>query len=492
MKKLLCMLLLLCLLLPAAVLGEEAASAEVKDNLVVTQGSVVIDGKETAYTATTGTMALETPLGQYEIFFTAYTANGVEDLTKRPLTFAFNGGPGSASLWLQMGLLGPQRIDLDENGMIEKIPVGYKPNDCSILDLTDLVFIDPVGTGFSRALPGTDEKTFYDYYNDAQSVGDFITLYVSRNGRWGSPKYVAGESYGTTRAVGVCDYLRNMIHMDLNGLMLVSSANDFNVLESSPGNEMPYVAFLPTFAAAAWYHKKAAAQYLEMTLEDYMEEVRGFASGEYLSMLYQGTRASAEATEATAEKLAAYIGVDKDYVLQNSLRIEMSDFCAKLLSDQKLMIGRIDSRYTGPVVAGSIADGASDPSSTGIMEAFNGAYLSYVNDMLDYHTDRHYNTLSGEINGAWNYDTYNTVVAQENTIHDNMSANKFLKVWVLCGYYDLATPFYGAEWIFSHLFLNEEEAKNLSITYYEAGHMFYLHDPSRNKFREDAKAWFAQ
>lgn len=488
--KLMTMLLILCLL-PCAALGDgEASRAELTDNLVETKHSIEIGGKQIDYTATTGTIALESDLGQYEVFFTAYTVDSAEGPAHRPVTFAFNGGPGSASLWLHMGLLGPERIALSEEGKIDRIPVGTEPNKYCVLDLTDLVFIDPVGTGYSRALPGTDEKTFFTYENDIQSVGDFIRLYTSRYGRWASPKYVAGESYGTTRAIGLCDYLRSAHKLALNGIMLVSSINDFASIETTAGNELPYVNFLPSFAAAAWYHKKADGKYLAMELDDYLEEVKAYAAGDYLSLLYRGSRISEEEREAAAEKIAAYIGVSKAFVLKHNLRVERDDFNAELLSDRKLMIGRIDSRYTGPVVDGNLGDGTSDPSSLGINEAFSGVFNQYVSQVLNYRTDQPYEVLSLDVNSAWSFGSDNRALAQEDTIRNCMSANEQMKIWVLCGRYDLATPFFAAEWVYSHLFLNDELQDNLSFTYYPSGHMFYLHEPSMAQFRQDAEAWY--
>lgn len=488
--KLMTLLLILCLL-PCAALGDsEAPQAELTDNLVETKHSIEIGGKQIDYTATTGTIALESDLGQYEVFFTAYTVDSAGSPAYRPVTFAFNGGPGSASLWLHMGLLGPERIALSEEGKIDKIPVGTEPNKYCVLDLTDLVFIDPVGTGYSRALPGTDEKTFFTYENDIQSVGDFIRLYTSRYCRWASPKYVAGESYGTTRAIGLCDYLRSAHKLALNGIMLVSSINDFASIETTAGNELPYVNFLPSFAAAAWYHKKADGKYLAMELDDYLEEVKAYAAGDYLSLLYRGSRISAEEREAAAEKIAAYIGVSKEFVLKHNLRVERDDFNAELLSDRKLMIGRIDSRYTGPVVDGNLGDGTSDPSSLGITEAFSGVFNQYVSQVLNYRTDQPYDVLSLDVNSAWSFGSDNSALAQEDMIRDCMSANEQMKVWVLCGRYDLATPFFAAEWVYSHLFLNDELQDNLSFTYYPSGHMFYLHEPSMAQFRQDAEAWY--
>ena len=505
MKKLIAALLVLCMLLPLCALAEEAAPASLpqdnqveeaapappsQDNLIETTGSVTVAGQQIDYTATTGTFAMDTELGQYEIFFTAYTRNGIEDLSQRPITFAFNGGPGSASMWVHMGLLGPQHIALSEEGKVETLPTGFRENAYSILDMTDLVFIDPMGTGFSRAVEGTDESVFFTYENDITSVGDFIRLYVSRYDRWGSPKYVAGESYGTTRAVGLCEYLRTAHSMNLNGLMLVSTVNDFSTLVFSTGNEMPYVSYLPSYAAAAWYHRKADEKYLSMSLEDYLDEVRAYAGGEYLSALYQGSRLDEEETDAVAERLAGYTGLKKDFILAHNLRVSMDDFFPELLRDEKLMIGRYDSRYTGPVMDGSSDSDAADPSSNGVSEAYAGAYNDYVSRVLNYRTDKPYEDLSYNVNGMWDYESDNVYLAQEDVIRDCMSANPLLKVWVLCGYYDLATPFYAAEWVYSHIFLNDELKDNLSFTYYPAGHMFYLLDSALAQFREDAKAWY--
>ena len=498
MKKLLALLLVLCMLPLCAIAEEaapaqpEAAAADAGDNLVVTEHTATFGGKTVDYTATTGTIVINTDLGQYEIFFTAYTAKGVEDVATRPITFAFNGGPGSASLWLHMGLLGPERIGVNAEGMLDQIPVGHVANSNSILDLTDLVFIDPVGTGYSRALPGTDEKVFYHTDNDFASVGDFIRLYVSRNDRWASPKYLAGESYGTLRAVGVCDYLMNTCHMNMNGLMLVSSANNYGAMDFVTGNDMPYINSLPTYAAIAWYHGMVGDQYKNLALDAFLDEARAFAAGDYLWALYQGTRLSDDQKDDIATHMADFIGLSKDYILKHDLRISMENFCPELLSDQKLMVGRLDGRYTAPVIPGDLGSGDNDPSAMGIMEAFTAVYSDYVSRELNYKTDRFYEPLSITINENWCFDSDNQYLAQEEIIRSCMSANKFLKIWVLCGYYDLATPFFGAEWIFSHVFLNPEQAGNLSFTYYPAGHMFYMLESNVEKFHGEAEAWYGK
>lgn len=492
MKKILTILLACCLMalsLPAA-LSEAAEKAPREDRLSVTQHTVAIQGKEIAYTATAGTIAMSTALGDYDLFFTAYTLNGVEDPSARPITFAYNGGPGAASAFINLGLLGPDHLSLDENGNITKVPTGYEPNAYSLLDLTDLVFIDPVGTGYSRAVGETDPKVFYSYSADIQSVGDFIIRYINRNQRWASPKYLAGESYGTVRTAGLCNYLMGKGFLNLNGLMMVSSINNFASAEFIDGNDLPYAGYLPTYAAIAHYHGKVADQYKGMDLDEFLDEVRGFAGGEYWSALFMGSRLTPEETDAIADKMTGYIGLKKELIRQKNLRINMDTFCTQLLADEKLVVGRVDGRYTGPAVAGNLGDATSDPSAT-----TNAAYIEAIRDLytrkLQVQTDLSYEALSLAVNGAWTFPEYeNAFLSQEQIIHDCISKNPLMKVWVICGYYDQATPFFAAEWTYSHLFLNSGLQDNLSFTYYPSGHMFYQHEPSLQQFRQDAEAWY--
>ncbi|MBQ6399728.1 MAG: peptidase S10 [Clostridia bacterium] len=492
MKRMMTLLLSLCLLagMMSLVFAEEAKAAR-EDHLVVTHHTAVIQGKEIAYTVTAGTMAMDNELGQYDLFFTAYTMDGLENPAERPITFAWNGGPGVASMFVNLGFMGPERMDLDGNGMLKQVPSGTIPNDYSLLDLTDLVFVDPVGTGFSRAAGNTDPKVFYHYDNDFTSIGEFIRVYVNRNGRWASPKYIAGESYGTVRNAGVARYLQDEAHMNLNGIMMISTANNFATLEFTPGNELPFVTFFPTYAATAWYHKKAAEHFLAMSLEDFMKEARTFAEETYQPALFRGSRLTVEERRDLAEKMAGYIGLSPEDIEGQNLRVTNDFFCSHLLKDRKLMAGRVDSRYTGPVVSGSLEDGDADPSMTGMTEAFVGAFNEVLTRKLNYQTNLRYEAMSNEVNGKWDQSHFtNSMLSQESMIHDCMSKNTFMKVWVVCGYYDLATPFFAAEWTYSHLFLNEDIRKNLSFTYYPAGHMFYLHEPSLKQFRQDAEAWF--
>lgn len=503
MKKLLSLMLALCMLAgltgtlaeaaPDEAAPEAAAGAAVvavEEPLSVTHHTAEVAGQTLSYTATVGRLPVELQGNKCQMFFTAYTLDGVEDVSARPITFAFNGGPGSGSLWLHMGMLAPRRLDVDEDGQPNSLPVGIVDNPCSILDLSDIVFIDPVGTGYSRAAEGVDPKLFFSYDGDIASVSEFIRLYTTRNGRWGSPKYVAGESYGTIRAVGVADYLSQRYALGLNGVMLISSINDMGASMEITGGDFTYALYLPTYAAIAWYHGVLNEQYQSMSLEDYIAEVRDFAGGEYQAALFKGARLSDAERDAVAGKVAAYIGYKVEDVIQANLRIRNDDFCTGLLKDRKLMVGRIDGRYTGPLTSGSIGDGAADPSMSAMSDAFSAALNRYMSEELDYHTDLPYEFLSGEVNNYWSYNLDNQVLDQKETIYNILSRNKFLKLWVLCGYYDLATPFYPAEWAYDHVFLNPEDRERLSFTYYPCGHMIYMHHPSLEQFRKDAEAWY--
>ena len=482
---------------PTEAAAEQAAASQPSepagDNIVTTKHTALIQGKELAYTADTGTMAVESGGQTCEIFFTAYTLDDVADPSTRPITFAFNGGPGACSMYLHVGCLGPRRIDVDENGYTVSMPTRMKDNGNSLLDLTDIVIIDAPGTGYSRAAGDSDEATFIGYDNDVRTMGDFIYQYVNRCHRWGSQKYVAGESYGTTRAVGICQYLADAYAMNLNGLMLISTVHDFVAVLFGNGNEIPYALFIPTFAADAWYHGLVAEEYRDMELEEYLEQVRTFVEREYVPALFAGNALAQSERDALAQKLADYIGLSKEYILSQNLRVALDDFCAELLADQKLMVGRYDGRITGPVTSGSLDNGDSDPSNAAFTLGFGNAFNEYLAGELGYRTDRPYLPMSGAVGNAWTFPigSWGGYLSQEQTIYECMSKNSFLKVWVLCGYFDAATPFYSSEWVFRHVFLDEDRRDNLSFTYYHSGHMIYMEKASFDKFRKDAEAWYS-
>lgn len=492
MKKLLSMLLVLCMMMGLAGALAETAEQAPEEALSVTHHTAEIAGQTLSYTATAGRLPVEVDGNRCNMFFTAYTLDGVEDLAERPVTFAFNGGPGTASLYVHLGMMGPRRVDVDDEGTPNSLPTRVVDNPCSILDMTDLVFIDPVGTGYSRAAEGTDPSVFWNYDGDVASVSAFIRLYASRNGRWGSPKYVAGESYGTIRAVGVADYLAQNYTMPVNGVMLISSCNNAGIVpeKKSDAVEMTYTLCLPTYAAIAWYHGLLDEKYQSMTLEDYLAEVREFAGGDYQAALFKGVRLTDAEKDDIAGRLAAYTGFGKEEVLRLNLRIFTDDFCTGLLSDRKLSVGRIDGRMTGPVTQGSIGDGDADPSMGIIETAFGNTANSYLGGELDYHTDLIYRCSGEAPYRAWKYNVDNRTLDQKEIIYNLMSRNRFLKIWVLCGYYDLATPFFAAEWVYDHVFLNPESRENLRFTYYPSGHMIYMHHPSLEKFRNDAEEWY--
>ena len=467
------------------------APAPPEDHLVTTEHSAIVRGQPLDYTVTAGTMVVDTAGGKCELFFAAYTVEGFGSAADRPLTFVFNGGPGSSSEWMHMGFLGPRRIAFDQDGQVAQFPAPIADNDYSVLDITDLVFIDPVGTGYSRPVEGVDLSNFIGYENDNRTVGDFIRLYINRYGRWSSPKYLAGESYGTIRAIGLAKYLSDRYSLGLNGIMLISSVNDFTTMMENTPSDYTYALYLPTYAADAWYHGRLAPQYQDMKLEDLLAEVRAFAGGEYLSALFAGRRLDDARREDVASRIAVYTGLDREDILKANLRVLYWDFCEKLLSDKRLVIGRIDGRYTGPATGGSMADGEADPSAAALSDVFGMAVNQYINDELGFHTDRHYEPISLEVNEKWKYPASETSgFTQEKIIYEAMSKNRFMKIWVLCGYYDMATPFFAAEWTYDHVFLNKEYEKNLMFTYYPSGHMIYMHEPSLAEFREQAEKWY--
>jgi carboxypeptidase C (cathepsin A) len=457
-----------------------------KDKLVETRHSIVIDGKEIKYTATAGTIVMkeETPdrekesegeKPKAEFFFVAYTREDVADTNKRPLTFSFNGGPGSSSVWLHLGLLGPRRVVMGDAGHLLPPPYGLSDNGYSLLDLTDLVFIDPVSTGYSRPVEGQKAKDFHGFKKDIQTVGDFIRLYTTRYGRWLSPKFLAGESYGTTRSAGLSGYLQERHGLYLNGIMLISAVLDFSTLEFEPGNDLPYVLFLPTYAATAHYHGKLRTR---RTLGKFLPEVEKFAAGEYAPALAKGNLLSKRQQTIIAERLAYYTGLSQEYIEQSNLRPVIFRYCKQLLRDQRRTVGRIDSRFLGMDrdAAGEIWE--SDPSMDAIMGPYTAALYDYVRNELKFESDLPYEIMNDKV-WPWSYaETENRYLNVAETLRHAICVNPHLKVHVANGYYDLATPYFATKYTFNRLGLEKEMRDNISMSFYEAGHMMYIHEPS--------------
>jgi carboxypeptidase C (cathepsin A) len=469
---------------------EQAASeaktpkVEVTDDLVSTRHSISIDGRDFNYTSSTGRIVLrlegqtdskfDGPLAKAEVFVTAYTADST-DPASRPVTFAFNGGPGSSSIWLHLGLLGPRRVLSGDAGQLVPPPYGLADNPQTLLQHSDLVFIDPVSTGFSRPVPGEKPADFHGYQADIDSVGEVIRLWTTRNDRWMSPKYLCGESYGTTRAAGLAHHLQRRYGMYLNGLMLISAVLDFGSIRFTGGNDDPYVMYLPTYAAIAHYHGKHG----DRPLPDVLAEAEEYAEREYPWVLGRGSRLSAEDRAAACERIAALTGLSADYVDRVNLRPEHVRFLTELLRDRRLVCGRIDGRFTAPDSDYARERFTDDPSTA----AFTGAYAAslnhYVRAELGYSSDLPYEVLTNLFQ-TWSYAEFEGQhVFVADKLAEAMRANQHLRVHVACGYHDAATPYFAAERTMAQLAIPAELAANIEFSYHEAGHMMYVHEPSR-------------
>ena len=455
------------------------------EKTVVTTNSVVIGGQKIEYTAKAGVIALrdreEKPVA--EMFYIAYTRDGATNLAKRPVTFSFNGGPGSSSVWMHMGLLGPRRVVLEEDGRAVPPPYKLIDNEWSLLDESDLVFIDPIGTGYSHTIKPDDARKYFGVAEDTASVAEFIRLYCSRNLRWQSPKFIIGESYGTTRAAALSGELSRRQKMNVNGIILVSTVLNFQTLSLSRGNDLPNVLYLPSYTATAWYHKKLPADLQQKPLAEVLAEVEKFAGGDYNAALLAGAGMSAEERRNVVARLARFTGLPADVVDRLDLRIPLGRFSVELLRAEDKVSGRFDSRYTGFVRDRAAGAAPYDPSAEEVFSVFASTFNTYIRTELKYESDRNYEILAGV--GPWNWDADNSFLNVAETLADSMTRNPFLKVAVACGYYDLATPYFAARYTFNHLGLAPAVAKNLTVDYYTAGHMMYLNLPDLKKQKAD-------
>ena len=472
---------------------EEKNDDAPEDKLSVTHHSVTINGEEIRYTATTGTLILKEEVNKEgekpkaAVFFIAYTRDDVEDPATRPITFSFNGGPGSSSVWLHLGVLGPRCVKPDEEGELPHPPYQLTNNECSILDKTDLVFIDPVSTGFSRAVPGEEAKQFHGFTKDIESVGDFILLYLGRYKRWGSPKFLIGESYGTTRAGGLAGYLQERRGAYLNGIMLVSVVLNFQTIRFAAGNDLPYILFLPTYAATAFYHNRLGE--MDTEFESFIDEVRAFAIGDYTMALMKGNAISATERADIVKKLAGYTGLTPEYIERTDLRINISRFCKELLRDEARTVGRFDSRYKGIDRDTAGENYEYDPSGAVTQGAYTANLNNYVRGELGFESDLPYEILSRRVH-PWDYSGHqNQYVNVADTLRKAMTVNPALKVFVANGYYDLATPFLASEYTFTHLGLDPSLQDNITMAYYKAGHMMYIDQAELQKMKKDLDAY---
>ncbi len=464
-----------------------------KEKSVVTHHTVTVGGHEIAYTATAGTLVLkkEDDTPQAAVFFVAYTKDGVEDVRSRPVTFAFNGGPGSSSVWLHLGVLGPRRVLMEDDGSPLPPPYRLVDNAYTLLDQTDLVFIDPVSTGYSRAVEEESAKDYHGFDKDIESVGDFIRLYLTRYQRWASPKFLAGESYGTTRAAGLSMHLQDKLGIYLNGIMLISAVLNFQTILFDVGNDLPYIVFLPTYAATAWQHGKLAPE-LQEDLGRTLAEVSDFAQTEYTLALMQGA-ALDEATRAQiVGKLARYTGLSEDYVTRANLRIHIMRFVKELLRDTRRTVGRFDSRFTGTDRDAAGETFEYDPSYPIVQGPYTALFNDYLRRELNFESDLPYEILTERVH-PWNYGKHqNQYVNVAEGLRAALTQNPALRVFVANGYFDLATPYLATEYTFNHLELDPALQDHISMGYYHAGHMMYLHKVSLEKLKADLAAFVEQ
>jgi carboxypeptidase C (cathepsin A) len=452
---------------------------------IETHHELVRGKRSLKYVARAGVIPLKDEFGETEaeIFFTAYELDGVKDRSSRPLTFAFNGGPGSSSIWLHMGALGPKRVRMEKEGWMPKPPFRYEDNADTWLDQTDLVFIDPVGTGFSRAAKEELDKKYWGFKGDIESVGEFIRLYLSRYERWTSPLFLAGESYGTTRAAGLAGYLVDR-GITFNGIILISTVLDLSAIRFVRANDLPYQLFVPTYTATAWYHKRLAAPLQKKRLSNLMAEVKAWSEGELTLTLMKGDRLSEAERRAVAKKLGDYTGLDPDYVLGTNLRVEIFRFCKELLREERRSVGRIDSRFKGIEALAVTENPEFDPSMLAIIPPYTAALNQYVRAELGIKTDLDYEAMSGKVNEKWEWGN-GALPATGEELRTAMAKNPYMKVLVGQGYYDLATPLFATEYMISHMNIDPALRANVEIAYYEAGHMFYLDVDSLVAFKAD-------
>jgi carboxypeptidase C (cathepsin A) len=454
---------------------------------VITHHQIMHNGKTLSYTATAGRLPIKRDDGktEAEMFFVAYTLDG-QDAAKRPLTFSFNGGPGSASVWLHMGALGPKRVVLQANGFMPAAPYRLEDNPDTLLDRSDIVMVDAMATGYSRAANAELTKKFLGVKGDVQAFGEFIRLYISRYDRWSSPLFLLGESYGTTRAAGIAGYLADH-GIAFNGVTLLSMALDFQTLEWNKSNDLPYFLLVPTFNMIAGYHHKLAAD-LTQDLAKTREEVVRWSSNEYALALGKGDAMTPEEHRKIVDQLARYIGLRPEVVEAHNLRIDVPTFTHELLLDQKLVVGRLDGRFSSPDPGG---DHFYDPTGAAILPPYTSAFNNYLRTELNYKSDVPYRVFAYDQPGFQKWEWGNAVEGFPSTaggLRSAMIKNPYMKILVMEGYYDLATPFAAANWTMDHLDLSAQSRQNISYATYKSGHMVYVdraeHDKMKNNLVE--------
>jgi carboxypeptidase C (cathepsin A) len=499
-------LLALALLATFPVLAADEAAketpvpaAETRERLVETTHKGRFGGTEISYRALAGELTLrdEAEKPKALMFYVAYLAQGPRS-AERPITFLFNGGPGSSAVWLHLGAFGPKRVRVDENGLPGAPPYSLDDNPSSLLDLSDLVFVDPISTGYSRALPGEKASSYHEVHGDVEAMADFIRRFLTRNGRWDSPLFLAGESYGTIRAAGVADLLMRRHNIYCNGVALLSPALNEMTFGENPGNDLPYALNVPAYAATAWYHHRLEPALQARTLEAVMSEARDFALGPYSRALLLGAGLPAEERRTVAAQLSRLTGLKPEDIDRADLRVGHQDFAALLLKDDRLQLGLLDSRYKGfpnylaaegyaPIYQYPL----SDPSYSAVGGAFASAFQQYLRRDLRYETETSYETLSLPVAAAWDYSRVaNRYLYAADNLRSAMSANPEMQVFVASGLYDTVTTSLATRYTVDHLGLDPRLRGNISIAYYPSGHMMYMHEPSLRQLKTDLTRFY--
>jgi carboxypeptidase C (cathepsin A) len=469
---------------------EKRKKKEKEEPPVVTRHEVRVGDRTLKYTATAGLMPLRSETGQVEarIFYMAYVVDRPGPPGRRPLTFSFNGGPGSSSVWLHLGLAGPKRIRMLDDGGMPAPPFDLVDNEHTWLEQTDLVFIDPVGTGFSR--PATPElgRKYWGLRGDLESVAEFIRLYLTRGERWGSPLFLMGESYGTTRAAGLAGLLIDR-GVAFNGIILVSSILNFQTARFTKGNDLPFELFLPTYAATAWYHRKLPPDLQARPLRAFLDEVEAWAATDYAEALRKGDALAGAERQAVAERLARYTGLTPEYLDQTELRVEIQHFCKELLRREKRTVGRLDSRFKGMDLLAATERPDFDPSLAAIRPPYTAAFNHYVRSALGYKSDLTYHILGGGI-GPWDWGPGGAGFPDTSeALRGAFAKNPYMKLFVASGYFDLATPYHATRYTLAHMGLDPSLKSNVHTAYYEAGHMMYIDASELAKLQRDVAAF---
>lgn len=469
-----------------------AASAEEKET--VTSHKVSINGKSLAYHATAGTLTIRDKSAKpvASVFYVAYTLDGAKP-ANRPVTFFYNGGPGSSTIWLHMGSFGPVRVKTENPEVIPPAPYQFGPNPDTLLDKTDLVFIDMIGTGYSRPLGDVPGKDFWGVDQDADAFAKTILRWTDKNSRWASPKFLFGESYGTTRSAALAYQLQER-GMALNGVILLSSILNYGIEQD--GYDQSYISYLPSYAATAWYHHKLANRPADLV--SFLDQVRAFAGGPYAQALAKGQNLSAAETDAIAQQMSGYTGLPVDFIKDANLRVSLGRFRKELLRDERQTVGRFDSRYTGVDADAAGERPEFDASDTAVSGAFIGTFNQYIRSDLNYKTDMPYRvTVYGldDFDWDWKHQAPDSPWPQNTPdvaldLAATMRQNPYLKVMSLNGYYDMATPFFATEYDLSHMMLNASLKKNLEFRYYPSGHMVYLNPDALHQLHSDLSQFY--